>query len=71
MEVRVSGRPHSARRSQPSGVTAHAGKSRSNGVIDKEDRGTVTLSHAFERPLPELPGRDGLDFRHPGYHSAI
>lgn len=65
MYPETSGRPHSVRRSQPhSGTPERELALMLDGIVlvDREDQ--FDGSNYF---LPELPGRDGRDFRHPVY----
>lgn len=55
-------------------------RARSFALLTPEGEFTLTVDSRVlgdgaadggDQPVPELPGRDGLDFRHPGYLRGI
>jgi hypothetical protein len=63
MYPQISGRPHSVRHSQPSGTSSERELAlRLDGIVIGQKGADLD---AANYRLPELPGRDGRDFRHP------
>ena len=65
MHPETTGRPHSVRRSQPPrGTPERELALMLDGIVLAQRGDEVDGANYF---LPEFPGRDGRDFRHPLY----